>query len=371
MDKILFSIDNLSYVIGNKFEQLNIERLKTMGNHIKEIGEKGQNDTALVSLPEEESKANDNIHEMDLYMLAFCVGLFDDIEENYTKYAKDVYEEQEQAARDMGLPQSLPYEDNTTVKNIVRNVTQDTSNAFVNISRTTVTSEEYRQAIDEAVRAVQNGGDYMKITDSVVKRLSDKGNRVKYASGITRRLDSAARMNIYEGARRLREEINREQARRLGMDSVVVSAHIDCAPDHLEIQGMKYLISEFEQINNSLQRPIGTMNCRHYLMYTFSFLDNPYSDEYLADLRAQGKKSIDFHGKKITPYKATQMMRDLETRMRYTLDRIDMGKFSGNDETVTSSEQLLKTQQLAYKNLCKMTNMQPDWKRVYVGREKT
>lgn len=364
-DKFLTRIDNLAYVTGNKFEKLNIERLKKVATHIREIG---QENPATINPVREKSKAYDNLHEMDLLMLAYCIGLFDNLSKEYNSYAKDVYNEQENIARDNGISANkiVPYSENLTVKQIVSQTIEKTQNSFLNISRTTATSQEYIKAIDKAVEAVTNNLDYEKEMARVINQLSDKCNRVQYASGITRRLDSAVRMNMYEGARRIQRQINYEQAQRLGMNSVVISAHADCAPDHLEIQGQKYTIEEFDIINSELARPIGTLNCRHFEMYTFDFLDNPYSDEYLEQLREQSTELVNINGKNVTKYKASQMMRELETRMRYTLDRIKTSEFAGNEENTINQKRLLETQKTAYRELCSKAGYKPDWKRVYI-----
>lgn len=366
-DKFLTRIDELAYATGNKFEQINIARLKTVANHIREIG---RETPVTINPVREKSKAYDNIREMDLLFLAFCIGMFDDIGKEYTNYAKNTYNEQENAVKNIETysEKTIPYEGNLKANMITDDVIRKTQNSFINISRTTVTSQEYIKAIDKAVETIQSGQgvDYDKQMASALRELSDKCNRVKYASGITRRLDSAVRMNIYEGARRIQREINQEQAQRLGMDAVVISAHADCAPDHLEIQGQKYTLDEYQALNDELARPIGTLNCRHYELYTFSFLDNPYSDEYVEGLREQSTRKLKINGRPVTKYRASQMMRELETRMRYTLDRIKTADFAGNEELRIEQERLLATQRTAYTSLCKQAGYKPQWDRVFI-----
>lgn len=364
-DKFLSRIDEIAYRIGNKFEKLNIAILKKPASQIKEIKSKKPKNISLVY---EQGKAYDNIRESKDLIMAFCIGLFDEISDELNNYAKTVYDTQDDIIKTVDLPKeyAVPYEDNHTAQEITRNAVNLTRNSFINIANTSVMSQEYISAIDKAVAAVTNGEDFDKVMSSTINELSNKFTRVTYASGITRRLDSAARMNIYEGARRIQRQLDYEQAKRLGMDAVVISAHADCAPDHLEIQGQKFSLSEFDEINSTLHRPIGTLNCRHYEMYTFSYLDNPYSAEYVQALHDRSLETIDINGKKVTRYKAEQMARALETRMRYTLDRIQMSQQASNDINAEAQKSVFESQKAAYVKLCSQIGIRPDYRRIFV-----
>ena len=60
------------------------------------------------------------------------------------------------------------------------------------------------------------------------------------------------------------------------------------------------------------------------------------------------------------------MMRELETRMRYTLDRIKTADFAGNEELRIEQERLLATQRTAYTSLCKQAEYKPQWDRIFI-----
>ena len=130
----------------------------------------------------------------------------------------------------------------------------------------------YRGAIDEAVSAVQSGTeDYGSAIRRVIReagqsglRVAERGQRmVDYESGYYRRLDTAVRMNVLDGVRHLNQSIMEELGRQFGADGVEIDAHMLCAEDHLPYQGGQYSNEEFEEIQDSLQRPFGEWNCRH------------------------------------------------------------------------------------------------------------
>lgn len=125
--------------------------------------------------------------------------------------------------------------------------------------------EYYIAAIDRAITFVRTGTvDYNTAMRPTVREMARSGlRRVTFDSGYSRRLDSQARMNILEGVRRLDADMMAETGKEFGADGVEISAHGLCAPDHQPIQGRQFSNREYERLNASLQRPIGTLNCHH------------------------------------------------------------------------------------------------------------
>ena len=67
--------------------------------------------------------------------------------------------------------------------------------------------------------------DYESVTRRIINKTVSNGLRVVYASGLTRRLDSALKLNLIEGIRRLNSGIREEAGKQFGADGVQIDAH--------------------------------------------------------------------------------------------------------------------------------------------------
>lgn len=221
---------------------------------------------------------------------------------------------------------------NALVLRAVRAQAKQTMQAMANLSNTTVVSSTYRQAIDTAIAAVQSGvADYHSAVRSTIRAVTNEGLRVQYESGLTRRLDTAVRQNIVDGVKQITQAIAGEVGEQFGADGVEISAHMDCAEDHLAVQGRQYTLAEFEDLQTSLKRPIGEWNCRHFAFPVILGASEPaYSGEELADLRAQSAEKITIDGVTKTRYQWTQKQRELETKARYAKNEANVCKVTGD-----------------------------------------
>lgn len=216
----------------------------------------------------------------------------------------------------------IPFKDNKKLQDILKAQAKITNGEMINLSRTTVVSDLYKNVIDEAIQAVQTGvGDYGTELRLAMKKAASEGLRVKYASGHTRRLDSAVRMNILDGVRRINQEVAIQTGEEYGADGYELSAHISCAEDHLPYQGKQYTKKQFEQLNDSLYRKIGTWNCRHFAFPILVGISEPaYSKQELKDLNDYSSEQIEIDGKTKTRYEWTQVQRRMETEVRRQKD---------------------------------------------------
>ena len=99
-------------------------------------------------------------------------------------------------------------QDHEPLERILKAQLRVTEQEMRNLSRTTVVTEAYRNAVDVAVQAVQSGLiDYKSAIRSAMTAAGKNGLRVQYASGMTRRLDSAMRQNVLDGVRSLNNDV--------------------------------------------------------------------------------------------------------------------------------------------------------------------
>src|SRR5699024_2831652 len=111
---------------------------------------------------------------------------------------------------------------------------------------------------------------YQKAMYDTIKQLANSGVRKIYYENegkkpYARRLDSSVRQNILEGVRQVNIGVQEQVGKEFGADGVEVSHHVNCAPDHIHIDGKQFSKKQFEKINNNLTRPVASMNCRHFV----------------------------------------------------------------------------------------------------------
>lgn len=223
---------------------------------------------------------------------------------------------------DLSGKSQIPFKENKKLQNILRAQAKITNDEMVNLSRTTVVSDLYKNVIDEAIQAVQSGvGDYGTEFRLAMKKAAVEGLKVKYASGHTRRLDSAMRMNVLDGVRKVNQEVAIQTGKEYGADGYELSAHISCAEDHLPYQGKQYTKKQYEQLNDSLYRKIGEWNCRHFAFPILIGISQPaYSNKELKALNDYSSEKIEIDGKTKSRYEWTQVQRRLETEVRRQKD---------------------------------------------------
>lgn len=185
----------------------------------------------------------------------------------------------------------------------------------------TLWTDAYRQALNLAQMQIASGVvDYNTAIRQAIKPFTQQGmSFIGYASGRRVSIEAAARQAILGGVSDMANEVMKKNAADLGTDGWEISAHIDCAPDHEPYQGRQYSNEEYEQLNNSLARPIGTLNCRHIAYPVLLGISEPmYSESKLREMRRKNADGITYEGKHYTLYEADQMQRRLERAIRKT-----------------------------------------------------
>lgn len=252
-----------------------------------------------------------------------------------------------------GMETLKDYTENAALRSFVEAAKRVAADGVTNLSNTTMIGfkvgkrvvplrEYYIQTIDKAITFAKTGTvDYYTAIRATVKEMARSGlRRVTFDSGYSRRLDSQVRLNLLEGVRKLNMAMLEQTGKEFGADGVEISAHALCAPDHQRIQGRQYSLAEFESINRSLERPIGTMNCHHFTTPIILGVSKPvYSRKELDDINKRSNQKITYQTtdrkgnavtEKMTRYEASQRQRQLETAIRYAKDERDACVASGD-----------------------------------------
>ena len=182
----------------------------------------------------------------------------------------------------------------------------------------------YMACTDYAFQQVFTGAaDYNTAIRRACSGIVKHGVSVAYASGVHTGLEAAVRRNIMGGLGLMTEQISQQNHDALGCNGWEISAHANSAPDHEPIQGLQYSDAAYEELNNSLVRRIGTLNCGHVASPIILGVTRPqYTAAELEQFRQDNEKGVTFGGRHYTGYEATQMQRRMERAIRAQKRRV-------------------------------------------------
>lgn len=275
------------------------------------------------------------------------------------------------------------HNNNEYLKNIYRAITQSTVGNFENLSDTygfklpgkkaMTLRKAYSQVIDKAIYEMQTGiTDYNTALRQIVKQLADSGIRtINWESGVSRRADTAARMNILDGVRRLNQEMLLYNGEQFGSDGIELSAHAISAPDHVNVQGRQFSNTEFNKMQDGdnctdingntyvgFERPIGEYNCRHFAFPIVIGVSQPvHTDDELLKLKQNSAEKYD----------ATQEMRRRETEIRKLKERRMAFSAVGNELDAKRTQRDLNNALRDYGKFCKKNGLTPKFDRAGVN----
>ena len=370
----------LAEVLVDRIEELNAVILTEVGESINKVGKLTPSSAykLIQDLKYGDSYTNivrklkqvTNLNEREIYKI------FEELAKQDQQFTKQFYE-----YRNVDF---IPYAENKELQQQVKALAKITANTFNNMMKTTAfmtiengkkvytpLSKIYQKTLDKAVLSLSQGKDsYQTAMRKAMKELADSGIRtVDYSTGYSRRLDSAVRQNMLDGMRQLSNEVQRQFGEEFDADGIEISVHEHPAPDHEDIQGHQYSIEEFEELNNSLERPISTLNCYHYTFSIVLGVSQPeYTQEQLDKINADNKAGFEFEGKHYTMYEGTQLQRQIETKIRQLKDRQIGARAMEDMEEVGKYQRKITQLTQKYNDLCKISGLQPKKTRMQVQR---
>lgn len=272
---------------------------------------------------------------------------------------------------------AIPFDENEAVQQIVRAAIAQTQGTLENLTQTlgmvdpygkvNPLRDTYRKCMDYAFEQVSSGAvDYNTAIREATRNLAAKGVEfIDYESGVTTSLEAAVRRNIMGALGLMQEQINQYNHDQYGATGWEIDAHSNSAPDHEPIQGKQYTDAEYEALNNSLVRRIGTLNCvhsAHPIVYGASVPQ--YTPEELEEMRQKNEKGITFRGKHYTGYEATQKQRRLEHAIRAQKRKILIDKATGDSEKLETDQIKLQLLQQDYKAFSKAARLRMQHERL-------
>lgn len=236
------------------------------------------------------------------------------------------------------------------------------------------------KSFGDAVKTVTEGkADFYATMRQTVKNLGGGGCRVVYPNGVTRRLDTVARQNMAYGIKQSHKEYNEIVGREIGADGIEIDVHANSRPSHRYMQGKQYAKgAEGKTVNGAFypsaekegvyDRLYEDYNCRHYETDIILGVSEPrYSAEELKRFEEQDKRLYKIGNIEKDGYGWSQSMRACETEIRKCKDEINALKAFGNSETqIADLNKKIKSYRQKYNEICDVTGIKPDLKRMSV-----
>ena len=376
--------EQLVQLLIDRINALNEDILEIIGNRIKEIGEMTPTQVHQIN---QMLMYNTDIKEI-VEKLAEVSGMnVNDIYSLFEYSAKTNQDFARQFYRARGISY-IPYAQNKVLKDQVRAIAEITAREYANISRTSAIgytikdlkgnlvfkdiSSAYKDIIDKAILNVGQGKTtYQQEMRNAIKQIGQSGLKtLDYESGRSVRLDSAIRQNTLEGLRTLTNQIQEQFGEEFGADGVEVSHHINSAPDHIDtVDGKQFslngdrvvngkLYKDFNTVNNSLDRQVSTLNCRHYIFSIVLGVNKPqYTDKQLEEDKKKNKEGFDFEGKHYSNYEGEQLQRLIERRIREQKDVQILAKASGDKELTLQAQTKITQLTTKYRQVVKVSGL--------------
>lgn len=345
------------------FSNLNVKYLKLLGKRVAEIGKLDKKALDSIELLNNIGGDITTIKSELAKVLSVSnvqIGVM------LNTVLKDVYQDSAPAYKARAIEQK-PLKKNTQLQKTLKAVSNITQGSFKNIAKTTAfmmenengekvptsLSETYRKVTDKAILTASQGfTSYTEEMRNTIRELGSQGiQQVDFASGKHKRLDSAVRQNILEGMRAMQQESEKDIGEQIGSDGWEILVHENSAPDHIDIQGKQYSLREFEVLNAGLERPIGTLNCKHGLRPIIMGVSRPlHTNAELQTIKDRNNNVFEYGGKKYTGYQATQVQRRLETMIRHAKDEQIAARAAEDEVLATEAQQKINLYAKRYKH---------------------
>lgn len=223
----------------------------------------------------------------------------------------------------------------------LRNITQTLGMVSPITGRPKPLQGVYQDCMDVAIKLVSTGGaSASEAARQATRKLAERGVvTIDYASGVSTELGVAVRRNLMGGMGLLVEQVTQKNHDALGCNGWEISAHANSAPDHEPIQGKQFSDEEFEQLNGSLARRIGTLNCGHVAMPIIIGVNSPqYTADELSAFQRENAEGVTYEGRHMTGYEATQYQNRIERSIRTQKRRVLLSETAGDKEQLLTDQ---------------------------------
>ena len=236
----------------------------------------------------------------------------------------------------------VPLKQSESIKQTMNATIIRTAGNLQNLCMTTANTAQtqFINAMNNAYMYVSTGvKSYTSAIIDEIKNLSGQGAMIEYPSGARRSLESAVRMNIVTSVNQNCGKLQELRADEMGWDLMELTAHSGARPEHARWQGK--IVSLSGQRGYLSKRDIGYgeatgfkgINCRHDWYPYYKGSTRTYTQK---ELNKWKNEKVEYNGKKITKYEATQKQRYFERQIRQNKKDLKAQQtiLTSNDENI-------------------------------------
>ena len=216
----------------------------------------------------------------------------------------------------------LPINQNPGMVQMLNATIEKTVGNLQNLVMTTANTAQtqFINAMNMAYMEVSTGvKSYSQSILDAIDKISSQGAAITYPSGRKMSLESAVRMNIITGVNQTCGKLQELRADEVGWDLMELTAHSGARPEHAEWQGK--IVSRSGQKGYLSLDDIGYgkatgfkgVNCRHDWYPYYKGSTRTYTQK---ELNKWKNEKVEYNGKKISKYEATQKQRYFERQIR-------------------------------------------------------
>ena len=218
--------------------------------------------------------------------------------------------------------QPLPLNQSESIKQIMNATIIRTAGNLQNLCMTTANTSQtqFYSAINNAYMYTSTGvKSYTQAIIDVIKDIGKQGAIIQYLSGARRSLESAVRTNVITAVNQNCGRLQETRANDLGWDLMELTAHGGARPEHANWQGKIVSLSGQRGYLSKKDIGYGTatgfkgINCRHDWYPYYKDSARSYTQK---ELNKWKNEKVEYNGKKISMYEATQKQRYFERNIR-------------------------------------------------------
>ena len=240
--------------------------------------------------------------------------IFTEASETSLNYDDKIYKEAGIDPKPLSQSESIKQTMNATIERTAGNL-QNLCMTTANTAQT-----QFYNAINSAYMFTSTGvKSYTQAILDEIKNISKQGAIIQYPSGARRSVESAVRTNIVTAINQNCGKLQELRADELGWDLMELTAHSGARPSHAEWQGKivsrsgKKGYLSFSDIGYGEVTGFKGINCRHDWYPYYKGSARTYTQK---ELNKWKNEKVEYNGKKISKYEATQKQRGFERKIR-------------------------------------------------------
>ena len=243
--------------------------------------------------------------------------------------------------KEAGL-QPLPLKQSESIKQVMNAAILRTAGNLQNLCMTTANTAQtqFYNSINMAYMEVSTGvKSYTQAIIDTIRNLSSQGAIITYPSGVKRSLESAVRTNVVTAINQNCGKLQELRADEMDWDLMELTAHSGARPEHAHWQGkivsrsgQKGYLS-LDDIGYGTATGFKGVNCRHDWYPYYKGSARTYTQK---ELNKWKNEKVEYNGKKISRYEATQKQRYFERKIRQNKKdlKAQQAILTSNDENI-------------------------------------